>query len=141
MDQKNGYYIDGKKQAIELLQHLEGDERNKILHNIAIKNASMARELSERSYSFQDLLNSSEETLERITQVTTPAIIGLALYLTPKSFQRRVLTIMPRDRAEQAFNIMTRDLSSKRQECLKAQNKILSNAIELSRKNIIKLQA
>lgn len=141
MDQKNGYYIDGKKQAIELLQHLEGDERNKILSNIALRNASMARELSERSYSFKDLLNASDETLERITQVTTPAIIGLALFLTPKSFQRKVLTIMTRDRAEQAFNIMTRDLSSKRQECLKAQNKMLSNAVELSRKNIIRLQA
>ena len=141
MDQKNGYYIDGKKQAIELLQQLEGDERNKLLNNIALRNAPMARELSERSYSVRDLLNADDETLERITQVTTPAIIGLALYLTPKSFQRRMLTIMPRDRAEQAFNIMSRDLSSKRQECLKAQNKILSNAIELSRKNIIRLQA
>ena len=141
MDQKNGYYIDGKKQAIELLQHLEGDERNKILQNIAMRNAPMARELSERSYSFKDLFNTNDETLEKITQVTTPAIIGLALFLTPKSFQRRVLTLMTRDRAEQAFNIMSRDLSSKREECLKAQNKILSNAIELSRKSIIRLQA
>jgi flagellar motor switch protein FliG len=141
MDNKNGYYIDGKKQAIELLQHLEGDERNKLLKNIALRNSSMARELSEKSYSFKDLFTADSETLEKITQVTTPAIIGLALFLTPKSFQRKVLTIMTRDRAEQAFNIMTSDLSSKRQECLKAQNKILSNAIELSRKNIIRLSA
>jgi len=141
MDNKNGYYIDGKKQAIELLQHLDGDERSKILNNIALRNSSMARELSEKSFSFKDLLSADQETLERVTQVTTPAIIGLALFMTPKSFQRRVLTIMPRDRAEQAFNIMGRDLSSKRQECMKAQNKMLSNAIELSRKNIIKLQA
>lgn len=139
MDSKNGYYIDGKKQAIELLQHLEGEERNKLLKNIALRNSSMARELSEKSYSFKDLLAADEETLEKITQVTTPAIIGLALYLTPKSFQRRVLTIMTRDRAEQAFKIMSADLSSKRQECLKAQNKILSNAIELSRKSLIRL--
>jgi flagellar motor switch protein FliG len=139
MDNKNGYYIDGKKQAIELLQHLEGEERNKLLKNIALRNSSMARELSERSYSFKDLLNADAETLEKVTQVTTPAIIGLALYLTPKSFQRSILTIMTRDRAEQAFKIMSSDLSSKRQECLKAQNKILSNAIELSRKNLIRL--
>lgn len=141
MDNKNGYYIDGKKQAIELLQQLEGDERNKLLHNMSIRNASMARELSEKSYSFKDLFGADDETLEKITQVTTPAIIGLALYLTPKSFQRKILTIMPRDRAEQAFNIMSKDLTSKRQECFKAQNKILTNAIELSRKSIIKLSA
>lgn len=139
MDNKNGYYIDGKKQAIELLQHLDGEERNKLLKNIALRNSSMARELSERSYSFKDLLTADAETLEKVTQVTTPAIIGLALYLTSKSFQRKVLTIMTRDRAEQAFKIMSSDLSSKRQECLKAQNKILSNAIELSRKNLIRL--
>lgn len=134
-----GYYIDGKKQAIELLQHLEGSERNKILKNIALKNASIAQELSEKSYSFKDIFNTDDETIEKITQVTSPAIIGLALYLTPKGFQRRVLSIMNRQNAEAAFNIMTRDLTDKREECLKAQKKLLSNAIELSRRKIIQL--
>ena len=139
-DQK-GYYINGKKQVIELLQHLEGDERAKLLQNIRMRNASMAKELSEQSYSFKDLLIADSETLSKIMRVTTPALIGLALYLTPRAFQRKVLGCMERSRAEQAFNVMSRDLSDKRQECLKAQNKVLQNAVELSRRGIIKLSA
>lgn len=137
-DQK-GYYINGKKQVIELLQCMEGEERRKLLRNIGIKNASMAKELSEQSYSFKDLLAADEESLSKVMSVTAPAIIGLALYLTPRSFQRRVLGSMERTRAEQAFNVMGRDLSDKKQECLKAQNKVLQNAIELGRRGIIKL--
>lgn len=139
-DQK-GYYINGKKQVIELLQHLEGDERQKLLRNIGMRNAAMAKELSEQSFSFKDLLSADQETLSKIASVTTPAIIGLALYLTPKSFQRKMLSSMERTRAEQAFNVMSRDLSDKRQECIKAQNKVLSNSIELGRRGIIKLSA
>lgn len=137
-DQK-GYYINGKKQVIELLQCMEGEERRKLLRNIGVKNASMAKELSEQSYSFKDLLAADEESLSKVMSVTAPAIIGLALYLTPRSFQRRVLGSMERTRAEQAFNVMGRDLSDKKQECLKAQNKVLQNAIELDRRGIIKL--
>ena len=136
---QKGYYINGKKQAIELLQHLDGAERQKLLRNIGLKNASMAKELSEQSFSFKDLLNADSESLAKIMQVTTPAIIGLALYLSPKTFQKRVLTSMDRNRAEQAFNVMSRDLSSKKNECLKAQNRVLQNAIELSRRGIVKL--
>lgn len=137
-DQK-GYYINGKKQVIELLQHLEGDERQKLLRNIGMRNASMAKELSEQSFSFKDLLTADQESLAKIMNVTTPAIIALALYLTPRAFQRKVLSSMERTRAEQAFNVLSRDLSDKRQECLKAQNKILQNAIDLSRRGVIKL--
>ncbi|MBC77452.1 MAG: hypothetical protein CME64_15720 [Halobacteriovoraceae bacterium] len=138
---QKGYYINGKKQAIELLQHLDGAERQKLLRNIGLKNASMAKELSEQSFSFKDLLNADSESLAKIMQVTTPAIIGLALYLSPKTFQKRVLTSMDRNRAEQAFNVMSRDLSSKKNECLKAQNRVLQNAIELSRRGIVKLSS
>ncbi|MEX0798354.1 MAG: FliG C-terminal domain-containing protein [Bacteriovoracaceae bacterium] len=137
-DQK-GYYINGKKQVIELLQHLEGEERQKLLKNIGIRNASMAKELSEQSFSFKDLFKADHETLSKIMQATTPAIAGLALYLTPRTFQRRALSSMERGRAEQAYNVMSRDLGSKQQECLKAQNKVLQSAIELSRRGIIKL--
>ncbi|MCO4753209.1 MAG: hypothetical protein KC478_01945 [Bacteriovoracaceae bacterium] len=139
--EQKGYYINGKKQVIELLQHLEGAEREKLLRNIGLRNASMAKELSEQSLSFKDLLNADTESLNKIMQITTPAIAGLALYLTPRSFQRKALGAMDRSRAEQAFNVMSRDLSSKKQECLKAQNRVLQNAIELSRRGIIKLSS
>src|SRR5690554_7972691 len=140
-NEQKGYYINGKKQVIELLQSLEPQETNKLLANIGMKNASMAKELSEQSLSFKDLLRANEETLGKIGRITPPAIIGLALYLTPRSFQRRMLMSMDRQRAEQAFNVMSRDLSAKRQECLKAQNRVLQSAIELSRKGIIRLSA
>lgn len=139
--ERKGYYINGKEQVIELLQHLDGEERQKLLRNISLRNASMAKELSEQSLSFKDILAANTESLSKIMQVTTPAIIGLALYLTPRAFQRKALGAMDRTRAEQAFNVMSRDLSDKRAECMKAQNKLVQNALELSRRGIIKLTA
>lgn len=139
--EQKGYYINGKKQAIELLQHLEGEERQKLLRNIGMRNASMAKELGEKSFSFKDLIAADNDSLGKILNLTPPAIVGLALYMTPRSFQRKALTSMDRTKAEQAFNVMSRDLTDKRQECLKAQNKVLQSAIDLSRKGIVKLSA
>ena len=65
---QKGYYINGKKQAIELLQHLDGNERQKLLKNISLRNASMAKELSEQIellWSFWSL-SSSFMTLQMI---------------------------------------------------------------------------
>lgn len=137
--ERQGYYLNGKKQVIEMLQFMEEKEKKKLLNQIGLRNPAMAKELSEQSLSFKNLLKAQDSDLEKIFQLTAPAIAGLALYLTPQSFQRRALKAMNRAKAEQAYNVMSRDLSDKKQECLKAQNRLLQNAIELSRRGIISL--
>lgn len=136
---QNGIFINGKKQIVELLQFMSDSERKKLLHNIKMRNAVMARELSEKSLSFRDLFQLDDHIVRRILQNNNPTIIGLALFVSPINVQRKALQLMERDDAEQAFGIMSKNLSHKRVECQKAQEKILQMAIQLSRRSLINL--
>jgi len=136
---ENGIFLNGRKQIVELLQFMSDSERKKLLGNIKNRNAIMARELSEQSLSFRDLFHLDEAIVRRILQNINPTIIGLALFVSPTEIQRKTLSLMDRADAEEAFNIMSQNLSHKRSECQKAQNKILNTAIQLSRRNLISL--
>jgi len=136
---ENGIFINGKKQIIELLQFMDPAEKNKLINNMRIKNAAMAKELSEQSLSFKDLFQLNDHILTKIFTHVNPTILGLALYLTPMKYQRRALSLIARDGAEQAFQIMGQNLSFKKDECLKAQTKIIGIAIQLSKRNLINL--
>jgi len=135
----SGIFINGKKQIVDMLQFMNEDERKKLLTNIKTRNAVMARELSEQSLSFRDLFQLDENVVRRILQHINPTIIGLALFLSSTKVQRKTLSLMQREDAEEAFHIMNQNLSHKKVECKKAQEKILSTAIQLSRRNMIQL--
>ncbi len=134
-----GIFINGKKQIVDMLQFMSESERKKLLSNIKARNASMARELSEKSLSFRDLFQLEDHIVRRILQHINPTIIGLALFLSSTKVQRKTLTLMQREDAEEAFKIMNQNLSHKKIECKKAQDKILATAIQLSRRNMIQL--
>ena len=136
-NKEKGIFINGKKQIIEMLQYMNEAERKKLLQNIGARNAVMAKELSEQSFSFNDLVHTSASSLNKIFQSFNPAIIGLALYDTSSELQRKVLSAIPRETAEAAFDIMSQNLSGKRAECKRAQEKIINNVIQLSRRQQI----
>lgn len=136
---EKGYSIDGKKQAIDILQRLSSKEKEKILNNIGLRNASMAKELSEESFNYKDIARLNDNDVTKLFNLSNPSIIGLALNGCEPDFQRRVLNLIDRNKAESAFKVMTRDLSEHYNECVRAQNKILNHAIELSRRSLIKL--
>ena len=136
---ESGIFINGKKQIVDMLQFMSEAERKKLLSNIKARNASMARELSEKSLSFRDLFQLEDHIVRRILQHINPTIIGLALFLSSTKVQRKTLTLMQREDAEEAFRIMNQNLSHKKIECKKAQDKILATAIQLSRRNMIQL--
>ena len=134
---EKGIFINGKKQIIEMLQFMNEGERKKLLQNIGARNAVMAKELSEQSFSFNDLVHTSTSSLNKIFQSFNPAIIGLALYNTSSELQRKVLSSITRETAEAAFEVMNQNLSGKQAECKRAQEKIINNVIQLSRRQQI----
>ena len=134
-----GIFINGKKQIIDMLQFMSEEERKKLLTNIKTRNAPMARELSEQSLSFRDLFQLDDSVVRRILQHINPTITGLALFLSSTKVQRKTLSLMERVDAEEAFRVMNQNLSHKKAECKKAQDKILATAIQLSRRNLIQL--
>ena len=136
---EQGIYINGRQQIIDMLQFMNESDRKKLLKNIESRNSVMARELSEQSLSFNDLIQLSQESLRRIFIQCNPAIIGLALYTCSSELQKKVLSSLDRHIAENAFDIMSKNLSTKKLECKRAQEKVMQIAIQLNRKQNISL--
>lgn len=136
-NEKNGVYLNGKNQIIELFKHLEQGHKSKILQHLRSRNPALAKELSETTFSYQNIWELDDESLSQILTHSKPVILGLALSLSHPKQQRRALALLSREKALKAYEIMTKDLSHHRRECIKAQEKVLETAIELSRRKVI----
>jgi flagellar motor switch protein FliG len=140
MNQKNaenGIFINGKKQVIELLKTMEAADKARLLKNLRVRNPSLAKELTESCISFESIWDLNDESLKTIVSQVQPAILGLALSLVLVKNQRKVLSLISREMALKAFDIMQKDLTANRSECLRAQQKILELAMNLHRNRII----
>ena len=141
MNQKNaengGIFINGKKQVIELLQRMEAVDKAKLLKNLRVRNPALAKELTELCLSFESIWDLDDACLKTVVSQVQPAILGLALTLVHVKNQRRALSLISREMALKAFDIMQKDLTRNRTECLRAQQKILELAINLQRSRII----
>jgi flagellar motor switch protein FliG len=134
---ENGVYINGKKQVIELLKMMDSVDKSKLLKNLRTRNPSLAKELTEQCLSFESLWDLSEECLKTVLSQVQPTILGLALNLVHVKNQRRALALIPREMALKAYDIMQKDLTSNRSECLRAQQKLLELALNLHKNRII----
>lgn len=134
---ENGIFINGKKQVIELLQKMDAGDKARLLKNLRNRNPSLAKELTESCISFESIWDLDEECLKTVVSQVQPAILGLALSLVHVKNQRRALSLISRDQAIKAFDIMQKDLTSNRNECFRAQQKILELALNLHRNRII----
>ncbi len=134
---ENGIFINGKKQVIELLQKMDAGDKARLLKNLRTRNPVLAKELTELCISFESIWDLSEECLKTVMSQVQPAILGLALSLVHVKNQRRALSLISREQAMKAFDIMQKDLTSNRSECIRAQSKILELALNLHRNRII----
>jgi flagellar motor switch protein FliG len=140
MNQKNtenGIFINGKKQVIELLQQMDSYDKMRLLKNLKLRNPSLAKELAESCISFNSIFELSDESLKTVVTQVRPTILGLALSLVNAKNQRRILSLISREMAVHAFEVMQKDLSANRAECMKAQQKILEIALTLHKNRII----
>lgn len=136
-EESNGIFINGKKQVIELLQRMDASDKARLLKNLRSRNPVLAKELTESCISFESLWDLGDECLKTVVSQVQPAILGLALSLVHVKNQRRALSLISREMALKAFEIMQKDLTSNRNECLRAQQKIVELAINLHRNRII----
>jgi flagellar motor switch protein FliG len=135
---QEGIYLNGKQQVVELLKHMDGADKAKLLRNLKGRNPVLAKELSEQCFSYENIWSLNDDDLAKILSGTKPVILGLALSLAGVKNQKRALALIPRSQALKAYEVMTKDLSQNRRECLRAQEKILEYAIELSRSQYIR---
>ncbi len=136
---KTGIFINGKKQIVDMLQFMEPAEREKLLKNIQIRNPQMARELQSSSLGFDDCNKLDDNNLRKVLANVNAPIIGLALKQSNVNFQRRVLSLLPRDKAENAYSIMEKYLDNEIQQSKRAQNKMLEILVKLCKEKTIAL--
>lgn len=134
---ENGIFINGKKQVIELLQKMDAGDKARLLKNLRTRNPVLAKELTESCLSFESIWDLSDECLKTVVNQVQPTILGLALSLVHVKNQRRVLSLLSREQALRAFDIMQKDLTGNRHECSRAQLKVLEVAMNLQRNKII----
>jgi flagellar motor switch protein FliG len=134
---ENGIFINGKKQVIELLQRMDSADKAKLLKNLRSRNPVLAKELTESCISFESIWDLDDGGLKTVVSQIQPTILGLALSLVHVKNQRRVLGLIPREMALKAFDIMQKDLTSNRNECHRAQQKILEMALSLHKNRVI----
>ena len=135
--ENGGVYINGKGQVIELLRKMDAAAKSKLLKNIRLRNPSLAKELTESCISFESIWDLDDESLKTVVSQIKPAILGLALSLVHVKNQRRALSLISRDMALKAFEIMQKDLTGNRNDCYRAQNQILDLALNLNNRRII----
>lgn len=123
---QQGVFINGKAQVIEMLKFMNPEERETLLRNIKARNAQLAIELTENCLTFSDLNRLGDEELYTIFNYVKPAVWGLALKDTAREFQRRVLSLAPREYAEEAYQILTTPLKNEVRDTKRAQQKIVS---------------
>lgn len=134
---QNGVFINGKRQVIELLQRMDAQDKAKLLKNLKARNPALAKELAESCISFESVWDLDDESLKTVVSQVNPSILGLALSLVHVKNQRRALSLTTRVIAIKAFEIMQTDLTGNRNECMRAQQKILELAMSLHRNRVI----
>ena len=116
---------------------MDSADKARLLKNLRTRNPTLAKELTESCLSFESIWDLEDECLKTVVSQIQPAILGLALSLVHVKNQRRALSLISREMALKAFDIMQKDLTSNRSECIRAQSKILELAVNLNRNRII----
>ncbi|MBT7608590.1 MAG: hypothetical protein HN576_02465 [Bacteriovoracaceae bacterium] len=132
-------FLNGKAQIVEMLEFMTAEEKNVLLTNIKQRNPSLALELQEKSLSFCDLDKLSDHEICVMFTQAKPEILGLALKDIDSSFQRRILSLAPREYAEIAYTILVKPIKDSRALIKKAQNRIVGILINLSKRGQVQL--
>ncbi len=134
---KEGIFINGKAQIVEMLQYMKPDERQKLLGNIRTRNSVMAQELIRESMTFDVVENLGDQDWQTIFSYIDARILGLALKLSNKKFQRRLLRLASREYAELAYNTMTTPIEQGADQSKRAQKRVMETVGSLSQKRLI----
>jgi flagellar motor switch protein FliG len=128
----NNIFINGKKQAIEILQGLSSKERNLIIQNLSVKNPSLAKDLSYQTYNFNNILELEDSSIQKIFEYCSAAVIAVSIFPLSDEVKRRVLQIIPREKAKEVFRIYKTQPVSQ-QDSKKAQEKVLHIYSEINK--------
>ena len=134
-----GVFINGRAQILEMFQYLTSEERNRLLRQIRMRNPGLADEIMQTALNFDSLVTLDDEAIARVLNYCKAPILGVALKSLNVSDQRKILSVCPRDYAEEAYKVMMTRLSNESRDVERACNKIKAVIGALVKKKIISL--
>ena len=137
--QQEGVFINGKAQIVEMLQYMEPNERETLIKNLRLRNPALTQDLVRESMTFDVVEHLSDKDWMIVFQYIDSRILGIALKFSTQDFQRRLLGLAPRDYAEEAYSTLTTPVSNGRENCRRAQKKIMDMVLNLSKRRLISL--
>jgi len=137
--QQPDIFINGKAQIFEMLRFMDPLHRKTLLKNIQIRNPRLANEFIAHCITFETFLNLSDGDISTVIHTLPSSIIGMALKNTTNNNQKKILELMNRKSAEEAFEIMTQNISNEKSNSIKAQNKVVNTMINLYQTKVISI--
>ena len=138
MNRELGIFINGKNQVIEMLSLLTFQEREKLVAKIKKQNPQLARELLEKSISFNSLPDLNDSDIKNVISRIDASILGVALKILPLQKQRKILSLCHRSYAEKAYQIMNTSINNEQQNIHRACERIKDVIVNLLKKNQLK---
>jgi flagellar motor switch protein FliG len=136
---EGGVFINGKAQIIEMLQIMPEEEKATLFKNIQMRNPQLAAELIEKSISFNDIYKLNDFDLQTLCKSVHSGVFGVAIRASAMDFQKKVLSLLPREYAEKAYHAMKANLSNENDSIKKAREKVVQTLATLNRRQHIKL--
>lgn len=136
---ETGSFINGKAQAVEIMQALSPKEREKIIKHIKVKDPSLANELSQKSFSYNSIVHLSRHDLLRVCNYVDARIFGISLKGVSIDNQRTLLSQLDREYAEVSYGYLVSPQASDEKNIKRAQDKVLNVLVRLYKNSQIQL--
>ena len=138
--EKGGIFINGKGQIIEMLKFMTGAERNTLLKNIKMRNPGLAKELYAESITFETAYSLDKVDLQQVATFIKPAIMGVALKGSTEEFQRKFLSAVQREYAQEAYTYLMKNLgNNEERDTARAQKRVSDTIVALNNRGRISL--
>ncbi|MDH5581387.1 MAG: hypothetical protein OEY33_05725 [Bdellovibrionales bacterium] len=132
-----GIFINGKAQVIKMFQLLSDREKEMLITKIRVKNPSLANELLQESYTFEDLNRLSDENIKVIFDHIDAQILGLALKDSTLALQKRILSLAERSYAERAYETLISNIRDEKIHMERARAKVIDTIMVLNKKRLL----
>lgn len=134
-NQSKGVFLNGKAQIIEMLKVLDGEEKQKLMKLIIARNPTLGKELQEKSFSFNNLMTLTDSNIKLMIKSVNAQIMGIALKGCNLRLQKKVLSLAPREYAEEAYEILVSAHKNDQKDINRAQEKVLQTVVQILKRN------
>ncbi|AYF43236.1 MULTISPECIES: FliG C-terminal domain-containing protein [Halobacteriovorax] len=138
--ENGGVFINGKAQIIEMLKFMGAEERATLLKNIQMRNPTLAKELYAESITFNTIYSLDDIDLAQVLKFIKAPILGVALKECEKTFQKKILTLLPRESAEEAYSYLVKNLGgNETRDIQRARKRVTDTIVALNNRGRLSL--